>query len=308
MLRFNVVLAVLAIGYFSIFSGCNGDDVCCSVIESFTAKPQYICPGDIDFAPRAYIQIGNYDQNEKHCESTSGVGGFKWQLWETTKGAPETPGAKKLASPQTHSLLKVGLGVYATPSQGFPAASSPLPGKRQFTLSAVNLNCSVGAQNHMIGNQKKYEKMLGLELDDGKPMQATIQIQQLSPGISTHRICFPHLIDIAGAQWMREVTEFGSKTSIPYIEMVGVANPNSIEIEVSHKPPGASSNTLGWVIKPGGSVDLSGSIGPGVPRNPNGTWKVAIKDTVEYEKYVKHGLKYLGAPPICVEIKARCTQ
>lgn len=294
--------------FFFTFSGCNdGDKICCSTIQSFTSQPQYICPGDIDFSPRVHFQIEDYDQDEKHCESKQN--GLHWQLWETSAGAPGTPGATKLASPATHNLSKIGLGIYTTPSQGFPVASSPPPGTQQFTLKALHSDCPKKAQKYLVDNQKEYEKRLGLVLDNGEPMQATIQIRQLSRRPSKHRICFPHLIDFAGkAQWAAEVNQFGSKATIPYIEMIGITNPNSVEIEVSHKPPSPASSTMGWVIPPGGAVDLSGSSGSGVPRNPNGTWEVAVTDTAEYAKFIGHGLDFLGAPPICVEISARCTE
>jgi len=264
-------------------AGCAGT---CPIITRHDAEPEWVCPGR-DFSPKNHFRIQNFNEDGKASSS----GTTLWGIWETSKGKHGQPGSVALTSKVAGQVSSKG-GVIETQPAGVHAVGGSWTAGYLFTLVAANTDCPRDGEAYLRQKQAEIEKLFGVELDDAEVMTAHARVEVL-PGPAVRRICVPHAVDVQGGfTWTKDEVRAGSGMVID-----GVENPNAFEIEVIHQlPAGSVSRVLGAKAK-----------NPGFDgRTPNGKWSIKASSSAEYDKYVKHGLKYVGNPSICISVGIRC--
>jgi hypothetical protein len=269
--------------------GCAGT---CPVITHFAAEPQWVCPGQ-DFSPKIHFRIENYDEDGDR----SSDGTCLWGLWETSKGAPNQPGSVALTS-KVGSLKSPGTGIHETPAGGVHVVGGAQTSGYRFSLIASNTECDSDGEKYLKNHQEEIEDLFGVDLDDNAVMTAHAQVVVISAPTS-RMLCIPHALDVqAGFTWIGDEVRAGKRIVID-----GLVNTNPFSVQVKHVLP-PPHGTKHIVLQPRGTSGASTTMFDG--QSPNGKWAIKAVHDTDYQDYIQHGLKYVGKPPICVQIGLCC--
>lgn len=286
-LHLRTGLALCIIGVFMSLIGCRGT---CPVITRLDTEPQWVCPGQ-DFSPKVDFRIENFDEDG----NPSSDGTCLWQLWETTKAKPNQPGAVALTN-KVGPLTNPGKGIWETPG-GVHVVGAAQAAAYRFTLIASNTECDQKGEEYMRNHQAEIEKLFGVDLDDNEIMTAHAKVELISAGGQRKLLCVPHALDVQGGfTWVKDEARAGIRIAID-----GVENLNPFSLEVKHALP---SGPVSVFLRPKGDPGAKTTVFNG--QSPNGKWAIKVLNSVDYDNYMKHGLKYVGKPSICIAVGLKC--
>jgi hypothetical protein len=265
-------------------TGCGGST--CPIITRFDAEPEWVCPGQ-DFSPKVNFRIENFDEDG----NPSSDGPCLWQLWDTTNGKPNQPGAIALTN-NVGPLNNPSAGFFETPG-GVHVVSGAQAVGHQFTLIASNTECSQDGEEYIKRQQAEIEALYGVELDDNEIMTAITTVELVSVRGPQRLLCLQHASDIQGGfTWVKEEARAGNGVVID-----GVENFYSFPLEVEH-------GTQYAVLQPNGDPNAKTTVFNG--QSPNGKWSVKTLISTDYDNYMNHGLNYVGKPSICLMVQLTC--
>lgn len=283
-------IALGIIGMLMSLMGCAGT---CCVITRLDLEPQWVCPGK-DFSPNVHFRLENFDEDG----DPSSDGTCLWSLWETTKAKPNQPGAVNLTQ-KVGPLANTGKGRWETPATGVHVVAGAQATGYRISLIASNPECNKEGEEYLKNHQAEIEKLFGVDLDDNEVMTAHAKVELISARVPGKPLCVPHALDVqSGFTWVKDEVRAGKGIAIE-----GVENLNPFSLEVKHVLPPPLGPEYA-VLQPKGKPGAGTTVFDG--RSPNGKWFIKAVHSIDYDNYMKHGLKYLGKPSICIAVGLRC--
>jgi hypothetical protein len=280
-----------ALGIIVTLIALKGCASTCAIITNLDAQPQWVCPGK-DFSPKVDFGISNFNEDG----NLSGAGHMLWTLWETTNAKPYQPGAVNLNN-NVGQLSNPYAGFWETPG-GVHVVSGAQAAGYQFSLIAANDECPHDAGEYMKSHQKEIENMFGVELDDNEIMTALAKVELISAVGNRKLLCISHVYDIQGGfTWVKS----DEARAGDGIVIDGIENSYPFSLEIEHMLP---SGSVYAVLKPKGDPQAKTTVFDG--RTPNGKWSAKAVNSADYDKYIKHNLKWVGKPSICLTIGIKC--